>query len=70
MQAGRATDALFTDFYELTMAQAYWRSGVTGHASFSLFFRRSPPGRGLPRVRRPRDNSRLPRGVQIQRRRP
>lgn len=46
MQAGRATDALFTDFYELTMAQAYWRSGVTGHASFSLFFRRSPPGRG------------------------
>ena len=47
MQAGRATDALFTDFYELTMAQAYWRSGVTGHASFSLFFRRSPPGRGF-----------------------
>ena len=46
MPAGRATDALFTDFYELTMAQAYWRSGVTGHASFSLFFRRSPPGRG------------------------
>ena len=46
MSAGRATDALFTDFYELTMAQAYWRSGVTGHASFSLFFRRSPPGRG------------------------
>ena len=46
MPSGRATDALFTDFYELTMAQAYWRSGVTGHASFSLFFRRSPPGRG------------------------
>ena len=46
MPASRATDALFTDFYELTMAQAYWRSGVTGHASFSLFFRRSPPGRG------------------------
>ncbi len=46
MAAGRVTDALFTDFYELTMAQAYWRSGVTGHASFSLFFRRSPPDRG------------------------
>lgn len=46
MPAGRVTNALFTDFYELTMAQAFWRSGVAGHASFSLFFRRSPPGRG------------------------
>ncbi len=46
MTSSRFSDALFTDFYELTMAQAYWRSGVTGHASFSLFFRRLPPGRG------------------------
>jgi nicotinate phosphoribosyltransferase len=37
---------LFTDLYELTMAQAYWQSGQTASASFSLFFRRYPPDRG------------------------
>lgn len=41
------SNALFTDLYELTMAQAYWRSGVTGMATFSLFFRKLPPGRGF-----------------------
>jgi hypothetical protein len=38
--------ALFTDQYELTMAQAYWQSGVTAPATFSLFIRKYPPNRG------------------------
>jgi nicotinate phosphoribosyltransferase len=48
--------ALFTDLYELTMAQAYWQSGQTGTATFSLFFRKYPTDRayfvfaGLPDV--------------------
>lgn len=37
--------ALFTDLYELTMAQAYWQSGTTAPATFSLFFRKYPPDR-------------------------
>jgi len=37
--------ALFTDLYELTMAQAYWQSGQTASATFSLFFRKYPPDR-------------------------
>jgi nicotinate phosphoribosyltransferase len=37
--------ALFTDFYELTMAQAYWQSGQIAPATFSLFFRKYPPNR-------------------------
>ncbi len=37
--------ALFTDLYELTMAQAYWQSGQTGTATFSLFFRKYPADR-------------------------
>ena len=37
---------LFTDLYQLTMAQAYWRSGKTAQATFSLFFRNYPPNRG------------------------
>ncbi len=37
--------ALFTDLYELTMAQAYWQSGQTGTATFSLFFRKYPANR-------------------------
>jgi nicotinate phosphoribosyltransferase len=36
---------LFTDFYELTMAQAYWQSGQTASATFSLFFRKYPSDR-------------------------
>ncbi len=31
--------ALFTDLYQLTMAQAYLQSGTTGTATFSLYFR-------------------------------
>lgn len=38
--------ALFTDLYELTMAQAYWKSGVMAQSTFSLFFRKLPPDRG------------------------
>jgi nicotinate phosphoribosyltransferase len=38
--------ALFTDLYELTMAQAYWQSGRTAEATFSLTFRAYPPDRG------------------------
>lgn len=34
--------ALFTDLYELTMAQAYWRQSMQGEAVFELFFRELP----------------------------
>ena len=37
--------ALFTDLYQLTMAQAYLQSGTTGSATFSLYFRSYPPNR-------------------------
>lgn len=42
-----ATPALLTDLYELTMAAAFLREGVGGRATFSLFTRRLPPGRGF-----------------------
>ena len=41
-----ASLSLFTDLYELTMAQAYWQAGVTAQACFSLFVRRLPTNRG------------------------
>ena len=37
---------LFTDLYQLTMAQAYWQNSQTARATFSLFFRKYPPNRG------------------------
>ena len=37
---------LFTDLYQLTMAQAYWRSRRTADATFSLAFRSYPKDRG------------------------
>ena len=37
---------LFTDLYELTMAQAFFRQGMSAQATFSLFIRRNPPDRG------------------------
>ncbi len=40
------SNALFTDLYQLTMAQAYLRSGHTDEATFSLFVRNLPPDRG------------------------
>jgi nicotinate phosphoribosyltransferase len=39
--------ALLTDRYELTMAASYLRRGMTAPATFSLFVRRLPPGRGF-----------------------
>ncbi|HUX37515.1 MAG TPA: nicotinate phosphoribosyltransferase [Rectinemataceae bacterium] len=40
------TRGLFTDFYELTMAQGYWKSGRNGRSVFDYFFRRNPFGGG------------------------
>jgi nicotinate phosphoribosyltransferase len=37
--------ALFTDLYQLTMAQAYWRERMHATAVFTLFTRRLPKGR-------------------------
>lgn len=34
--------ALFTDFYELTMAQGYWKNGMDQQVVFDMFFRRQP----------------------------
>ncbi|HOT63494.1 MAG TPA: nicotinate phosphoribosyltransferase, partial [Treponemataceae bacterium] len=34
--------ALFTDFYELTMAQGYWKRGMNSRSVFDMFFRRQP----------------------------
>ncbi|HPG87390.1 MAG TPA: nicotinate phosphoribosyltransferase, partial [Spirochaetales bacterium] len=36
------SSALFTDFYELTMAQGYWKHGLDTSAVFDVFFRRQP----------------------------
>lgn len=36
------SSALFTDFYELTMAQGYWKSGMNYRVVFDMFFRRHP----------------------------
>lgn len=38
-------DRLFTDLYELTMMQSYFREGLTGESVFSLFVRRLPEKR-------------------------
>jgi nicotinate phosphoribosyltransferase len=45
MPPGDFSLGLFTDFYELTMAHAYWQSGRTANATFSLYFRNYPPDR-------------------------
>src|SRR5574344_1769756 len=34
--------ALFTDFYELTMAHGYWREKMNQRVAFDMFFRRNP----------------------------
>jgi nicotinate phosphoribosyltransferase len=39
--------ALFTDLYELTMAASYFREGMNGPASFSLFARKLPRARSF-----------------------
>jgi nicotinate phosphoribosyltransferase len=38
--------ALFTDFYELTMAQGYWKRQMTMPVVFDYFFRKHPFGGG------------------------
>jgi nicotinate phosphoribosyltransferase len=43
---GSVSSALFTDFYELTMAQGYWKLGRNERAVFDVFFRRNPFGGG------------------------
>ena len=42
----RADLGLFTDLYELTMAQTYFEWGMLAPATFDLFFRSYPPNRG------------------------
>ncbi len=41
------SDATITDLYEVTMATTYLREGMTGPATFSLFVRDLPAGRGF-----------------------
>ncbi|MCR4580782.1 MAG: nicotinate phosphoribosyltransferase [Treponema sp.] len=36
------TSALFTDFYELTMAQGYWKENMNDKVVFDMFFRKNP----------------------------
>ena len=36
------TSALFTDFYELTMAQGYWKENMNDPVVFDMFFRKNP----------------------------
>jgi nicotinate phosphoribosyltransferase len=42
-----ADAALLTDLYELTMAASYWREGLRGDATFSLFARKLPRNRSF-----------------------
>ena len=42
----RADLGLFTDLYELTMAQTYFDQGMAAQATFDLFVRSYPPNRG------------------------
>ncbi|WP_435546987.1 nicotinate phosphoribosyltransferase [Desulfobacterium sp. N47] len=44
---GNSGLALFTDFYELTMMQAYFKENMTEDAVFSLFVRRLPARRNF-----------------------
>lgn len=37
-----SSNALFTDFYELTMAQGYWKEGMNQTVVFDMFFRKNP----------------------------
>ncbi len=40
-------NALFTDFYELTMAQGYWKNNMNHKVVFDMFFRRQPFNSGF-----------------------
>ena len=37
-----SSSALFTDFYELTMAQGYWKEDMNLPVVFDMFFRKNP----------------------------
>ncbi len=39
---GETISALFTDFYELTMAQGFWKKNLNHQVVFDVFFRRHP----------------------------
>lgn len=43
----RSPSALFTDLYEVAMAQTYWRHGIVGRAVFETFFRTLPRERSF-----------------------
>ena len=45
MGSPKLSAPLFTDLYQLTMAQAYWQSRTTRDATFSLHFRKFPCNR-------------------------
>lgn len=42
MNGSYIQNALFTDFYELTMAQGYWKLGKDHQVVFDMFFRKQP----------------------------
>lgn len=42
MHSTFSKSALFTDFYELTMAQGYWKNNMNHEVVFDMFFRRQP----------------------------
>ena len=46
MSYSESSPVLFTDLYQLTMAQAYWQARKTAQGTFSLFFRSYPQNRG------------------------
>ena len=43
----KKVSALFTDFYELTMAQGFWKRGMNIPVVFDMFFRRHPFNSGF-----------------------
>lgn len=47
VRLGGTTEATTTDLYEVTMAMSYLREGMRAPATFSLFVRDPPPGRGF-----------------------
>ncbi len=42
MITNNSSSALFTDFYELTMAQGYWKDNMNQKVVFDMFFRKNP----------------------------
>lgn len=41
------TSGLFTDFYELTMAQGYWKQQMNNRVVFDMFYRKNPFNNGF-----------------------